>query len=101
MQEKKRDMTKYCKSGNVPRTTLLTYLKPIPQLVQIREIKNKTLQEVEENYDINIKKRNMERLKKLREVQDGNFYLSPDKEGTITYFTILFVVAVASVKTNF
>ena len=89
MQKKKTDMIKYCKSGNVPRTTLLTYLKHIPQLVQMREIENKTLQEVEEIYDNNIMKRNTERLKKLREVQDGNFYLSTDEVGTITYFTIL------------
>ena len=89
MQENKTDMIKYCKNGLVPRTTLLTYLKHIPQLIELRKKHDKTLEEVENIFDKYVKEKAIEREKQLEIAQQANHYLSPDEEGTLANLAIL------------
>ena len=46
LQKKKTKMTCHCKKWQIPRSTLLTYLKEIPILREIRTIGESNLQEV-------------------------------------------------------
>ena len=89
MQERKTDMIKYCKNGLVPRTTLLTYLKHIPQLVELRDKTEKTLEEVAKIFDQYVKDKAIEREKQLENAQLSNHLLSPNEEGTLANLAIL------------
>ena len=89
MQPETSNMTKFCQNGNVPRTTLLTYLKHIPQLVKMKRSEDKNLEEVEKVYDMFIQRKTVQRGKQLEKAHEANLYLNPDEEGTIVYFTVL------------
>ena len=89
MQPEMSNMTKFCQNGNVPKTTLLTYLKHIPQLVKMKRLEDKNLEEVEKVYDMFIQRKTVQRGKQLEKAHEANLYLSPDEEGTIIYFAVL------------
>ena len=89
MEPETKNMFKFCQNGNVPRTTLLTYLKHIPQLLEMKKMDKKSVQEVEQVYDMFIQRKLVQRRKHLQKVHQANLYLSPDEEGTMVYFAVL------------
>ena len=88
MQLETTNMTKFCQNGNVPRTTLLTYLKYIPHLVKMKRSEDKNLEEVEKVYDMFIQRKTVQRGKQLEKAHEANLYPSKFQETTETERTV-------------
>ena len=76
LQRKKTNMTCYCKKWRIPRSTLLTYLKELPILREIRTIGGSNLQEVESIFDGYTKEKEKKKKKQLEVVCGINTYMS-------------------------
>ena len=89
MQRRKTDMTIYCNKYDIPRSTLLTYLKLIPQLRQIRNSDNRNLSEVEQLFDTYLVEKQLKRKAHLEVVCKSNIHMSEDEEGCLANIAIL------------
>ena len=79
-------MNKYCSKLNVPRKTLLYYMRIIPELETMRKLGNGTLENAENIYDLFVMRRKKKMSIQLRKAHEGNRYMSEDEEeilGTI------------------
>ena len=89
MQKRKTDMTSYCSKYNIPRSTLLTYLKHIPRLRQFRDSDNRNLSVVENEFDTYMIQKELKRKAHLDIVHKINNHMSDDEEGCLANIAIL------------
>ena len=89
LQRKKTSMRTFCKKYEIPRSTILTYMKEIPRLKEIRLIGGNSLEEVEYLFDSHVKEKEKKRKDQLAKAQLSNCYLHEDQEGLLCDLAIL------------